>query len=51
MKNRDIYTYDCYLAEIQETQGQLFEFIAAESDYDFVDFAEKYLSSRLRERE
>ncbi len=38
----------CYVNEIVETQGKLFELAADTPSLDFEDFAEKYLASKTR---
>ena len=39
---------ECYVDEIVETQGKLFELIADSSDIDFDDFVENYMTSKTR---
>lgn len=38
----------CYVNEIVETQGKLFELVANETSVDFDDFIEKYMNSKTR---
>ena len=39
---------ECYVDEIVETQGKLFELVADSSDIDFDDFVEIYMTSKTR---
>ena len=39
---------ECYVNEIVETQGKLFELVADSSSVDFDDFIEKYMTSKTR---
>lgn len=39
---------ECYLNEIVETQGKLFELVADSPSVDFDDFIEKYMASKTR---
>ncbi len=39
---------ECYLNEIVETQGKMFELVADSPDVDFDDFLEKYMTSKTR---
>ena len=39
---------DCYLNEIVETQGKLFEYVADNSSVDFDDFIQRYMKGKTR---
>lgn len=39
---------ECYVNEIVETQGKLFELVADSPAVDFADFVEKYMTSKTR---
>ena len=39
---------ECYVNEIVETQGKLFELVADTPSVDFVDFIEKYMTGKTR---
>ncbi len=39
---------ECYVNEIVETQGKLFELVADSPSVDFDDFIEKYMASKTR---
>ncbi|MCR4715437.1 MAG: hypothetical protein K5751_13795 [Treponemataceae bacterium] len=39
---------ECYVNEIVETQGKLFELVADSPSIDFDDFIEKYMASKTR---
>lgn len=39
---------ECYVNEIVETQGKLFELVADTPSVDFVDFIEKYMAGKTR---
>ena len=39
---------ECYVDEIVETQGKLFELVADSSNIDFDDFVKNYMTSKTR---
>ena len=39
---------DCYLNEIVETQGKLFEYVADNPSVDFDDFIQRYMKGKTR---
>ena len=39
---------ECYVNEIVETQGKLFELVADNSHIDFEDFAKRYMTGKTR---
>lgn len=47
IENMNAYP-ECYVNEIVETQGKLFELVADTPSVDFVDFIEKYMTGKTR---